>query len=213
MPDNPGKPMRYWNRFTAPDGTWRKNPVTGLAGPPPGEDLAALRRGLSVPPGTSLPIWRLCSAPVDDRLARRDQVTPEQRAEHAALALYGLHQQSQRTPMHKRGVSAGAALRTMRSTGAYSGDAVDRRVNAAVTATSTRVFVARLRGLVTQLRGQGLPLDYDLLVRDLMAYERPAGRAAVRERWAVAYYSRRPPGRRPDEHVSLSPRISEPCHE
>ncbi|GAA4978914.1 hypothetical protein GCM10023205_54090 [Yinghuangia aomiensis] len=195
MSDNPGKPLRYWNRFTAPNGTWRTNPVTGLAEPPPGEDLAVLRRALSVPPGTSLPVWRLCSAPTDDRLARIGQVTREQRAEHAALGLYGLHQQSQRSPMHKRGVSVGVALRNLRNCGTYSEDAVDRRVNAAATATTTSVLVTRLRGLVTQLRGQRLPLDYDLLLRDLMAFERAAGRATVRERWGAAYYGWRVPAK------------------
>jgi CRISPR system Cascade subunit CasB len=189
MSDQPKQKLRYWNLFATPDGSWRAHPVTGILGPPPGEDLAALRTGLSVPPGASVKVWRFCVTPADDRLARRGVVTREQKAEHAALALYGLHQQSQRTSsMHKRGVSVGAALRTLRGTGAYSEEALDRRVNAAATATSTPALLSRLRSLVTQLRGQGIPLDYDLLLRDLVAYDRAEGRPAVRERWGAAYY-------------------------
>ncbi|UGQ10910.1 type I-E CRISPR-associated protein Cse2/CasB [Yinghuangia sp. ASG 101] len=115
-------------------------------------------------------------------------ISAEQKAEHAALALYGLHQQSQKNPMHKPGVSVGAALRTLRGSGEYSEAALDRRVNAAATATSTAALLKRLRGLVTQLRGEGIGWDYDLLLRDLVAFDHPARRSSVRRGWGAAYY-------------------------
>ncbi|UGQ10909.1 hypothetical protein LO772_29510 [Yinghuangia sp. ASG 101] len=62
---------RYWNRFAGPDGKWCRHPVTRIVGPPPGEELAALRTGLSAPPGAAMRLWPFCVSPTNDALARR----------------------------------------------------------------------------------------------------------------------------------------------
>lgn len=182
----------YWRRFVRPDGGWRVDERTGQPKRPPGEDLAKLRSGLGPETRRTVEVWRFCATPVDDCLARRNEISDAHRAELAALALFGLHQQAQRAPMHCPKVRVGQALRALRSSGKFSEQAVDTRVNTAATATNPRALLVHLRGLVTQLRTISQPLDYDLLLADLRDFQRSAGRARVRERWGLAYYGWKP---------------------
>jgi CRISPR system Cascade subunit CasB len=186
------QPRRYWAQYVGADNGWRFNPAAGSRISPPGEDLAVLRAGLGREAGTVPAMCRFYTSAVDDRLARRDQVTAEQEAEHAALALFGMHQQSRPTPMHRSGVKLGEALRNLRATGKFSEEALDARVNAAATATHLRAVLIHLRGLVSQLRTMNEPLDYDLLLTDLQDFQTPDGRARVRRRWGMAYYGWKP---------------------
>ncbi|MFJ9468685.1 type I-E CRISPR-associated protein Cse2/CasB [Streptomyces caniferus] len=188
---------RYWSQCVRNDGTWRIDPKNGALAKAPGEDLAALRSGLGQPAGTVPALWPFYTSHTDG------QVTPELEAEHAALSLYGLHQQSQAHPMHKRGVGLGAALRDLRHDDRFSTEAVDRRVAAAVNTTSVPTLVYRLRGLITQLRSVKVPLDYDQLLQDIKNWHYPESRRRVRRTWGLAYHSwnARPVKPSPD-HVS-----------
>ncbi|MFD7896311.1 type I-E CRISPR-associated protein Cse2/CasB [Streptomyces sp. NPDC059743] len=174
---------RYWTQRVDENGAWRTDRRSSTSLRAPGEDLAALRSGLGRPAGTVPALWRFYTSPTDG------QVTPELEAEHAALSLYGLHQQSQSRPMHKRGIKAGTALRTLHRSGRFGEEAVDRRVAAAVHASSVPSLVYRLRGLVTQLRAVEQPLDYDALLQDITRWHSPASRQAVRRDWGLAYHS------------------------
>ena len=180
--------QRYWSRVAA-DGTWlAADPHTGRPlGPPPGEDLAALRAGLGRTAGEVPKMWRFYTCPVDDELARRGRVSVEQQAEHAALALYGLHQQSKRISMHHPKVPLGKALYRLRISQRFSPQAVDARVNAAATTTSPDALLMRLRGLIDQLRVIDQPLDYDGLMRLIQDWHYEDGRRQARRRWAVEY--------------------------
>ncbi|MER6911338.1 type I-E CRISPR-associated protein Cse2/CasB [Streptomyces sp. NPDC000594] len=162
---------RYWHRYPVRDN------------PPPGEDLAALRAGLGRAAGTVPSLWQHYTSPSDG------EVTSELEAEHGALSLYGLHQQGQSRPMHRTGTGVGAALRALRGSGKFSHDALDRRVAAAVNATTVPVLLYRLRGLIPQLRAQSIPLDYDQLTRDLRSWSYPESRQRVRRSWGLAYYT------------------------
>lgn len=177
-PTPPMPPLRYWTQRVRSDGSWRNERIKA-----PGEELAALRAGLGHSAGTVPALWGFYTSPTDG------QVTPELEAEHAALSLYGLHQQSQSQPMHKRGVSLGAALRGLRHNDRFSGEAVDRRVAAAVNTTSVPALVYRLRGLVTQLRAIKQPLDYDRLLQDIKGWHHPEARRRVRRSWGLSYHS------------------------
>jgi CRISPR system Cascade subunit CasB len=183
MPATNDRPLRYWTQYVASDGTWSKK-----EGRPPGEDLAALRAGLSREAGTVPALWPHYRSPVDDRLARRSEVSDEQKAEHAALALYGLHQQARSDPMHQPGVRLGQALRQLHRSGKFTQEAVDRRVNAAASATQVSALLTHLRGLITQLRTIGQPLDYDRLLDDIRDWQRPDTRQRARRRWGLDYY-------------------------
>ncbi|MDG4534907.1 type I-E CRISPR-associated protein Cse2/CasB [Streptomyces sp. AV19] len=172
---------RYWTRRIRDDGTWRTQ--GGVAVPAPGEDLAALRAGLGRSAGTVPKLWPFYTSETDGR------VTPELEAEHAALALYGLHQQGRPSPMHRRRVSPGTALRALRESNRFSEEAVNRRVAATVSSTSVPAFVYRLRGLIAQLRLINQPLDYDELLNNIKDWHHTDARRRVRRDWGLAYYA------------------------
>ncbi|WP_228718404.1 type I-E CRISPR-associated protein Cse2/CasB [Kitasatospora acidiphila] len=177
----------YWDRYVGPDSRWRTDWATGGPALPPGEELAALRGGLGRPAMDSAKIWPFYTSPVDDVLALQDRISDEQEAEHAALALFGLHQQSQVAPMHRNGVKVGQALLALRRSGKFSEDAVDRRVSTMAGATSVPALLMHLRGLITQLRAVQQPLDYSHLMADIRSWHDVERRPAVRRRWALGY--------------------------
>ncbi|MCX4551284.1 type I-E CRISPR-associated protein Cse2/CasB [Streptomyces sp. NBC_01387] len=180
--------QRIWHRYIAADGAWRRKNGTAAEKRPPGEDLAVLRRGLGRPAGTVLEMFPFYTCPVDDFAARRGEVSAEQEAEHMALALYGLHQQSQDRPMHRDGVGLGRAMLVLRRHDRTSDEAVDSRFQQAFSATSTAALQLRVRGLVTQLKDIKQPLDYNRLVSDIHDWNRPESRSRVRRRWGLDYY-------------------------
>ncbi|MEU9704026.1 type I-E CRISPR-associated protein Cse2/CasB [Streptomyces sp. NPDC047981] len=180
--------QRIWHRYTAADGTWRRKSGNAAEQRPPGEDLAVLRRGLGRPAGTVLEMFPFYTCPVDDFAARRGEVSAEQEAEHIALALYGLHQQSQNAPMHRDGIGLGRAMLELRRHDRTSDEAVDSRFQQAFSATATAGLQLRLRGLITQLKDIKQPLDYDRLASDIHQWSRPDTRSRVRRRWGLDYY-------------------------
>jgi CRISPR system Cascade subunit CasB len=199
-------PLFYWARYTSGNGRWRRTAGRSPEGPP-GVELAALRRGLGREPGSVPAMWPFYVLTNDE-----GERTPEFDAEHAALTLFAVHQQSQALPMHRAGIGLGTAVLELRKrrgggppdtsakTAAGSApdwskvDAVDRRFGAAATATDLDELVMHLRGLVTQLRGIGQPLDYDTLHAELRDWTSPRGAGRVRRRWGMQYFTRsRPP--------------------
>ncbi|WP_229925937.1 type I-E CRISPR-associated protein Cse2/CasB [Streptomyces longispororuber] len=200
-PENSGRSrVPYWRRYLRADGTWV--PSMADAGPP-GEELADLRSGLGQPVGSVMALWPYYATETDGAL------TPELEAEHGAVTLYGLHQQGQRRPMHRRHVGLGQALRRLRDSEKFLEKALDRRVEAAATTTSVPALLYRLRGLVTQLRGQSVPLDYDLLMRDLLMWMEPEPRKWVRSRWGLGYYARGGQGGTGSRDAAAAARVSQ----
>ncbi len=187
MSETTAAPHLYWDRYVGPDHRWRTDPLTKRELKPPGEELAAMRAGLGRPAMDHPKLWPHYTSPVDDFLAMRDEVSVEQHAEHAALTLFGLHQQSQNTPMHRQGIKLGKALLALRQNGKFSEDAVDRRVATLAGVTSVPALLVHLRGLITQLRTIGQPLDYTHLMADILAWHTVEQRSAVRRRWALGY--------------------------
>jgi CRISPR system Cascade subunit CasB len=174
------RPPHYWLRHTDGEGAWTRR------GPVPGEDLAALRRGIGREPGTVPPMW-----PHYTQLDDAGHVTPRLRAEHLALTLFAVHQQSQARPVHRTGVGLGTALLALRRSGKFSEEALDRRVGATATATSVGEVARHLRGLITQLRSVDVVpgLDYTRLFRDLWDWDDSERRAKVRRRWGAQYFA------------------------
>ncbi|MFH8491944.1 type I-E CRISPR-associated protein Cse2/CasB [Streptomyces longisporoflavus] len=185
VPGNTPRRVRYWHRYLRADGTWVLQVDNNG---PPGEELADLRAGLGQPTGSVMALWPYYATETDG------QFTPELEAEHGALTLYGLHQQSQKRPMHQQHLALGQALRRLRDSEKFLDSALDRRVEAAATTTSVPALLYRLRGLIPQLRSQAIPLDYDQLMRDLRQWSHPEPRQWVRRRWGLAYYAHGTPG-------------------
>lgn len=181
MPPDQGRP-HYWQVHTEGDGSWRKTASSPGQGPP-GDALAALRRGIGREPGETPQMWRYYTT-----LQQSGAVSDRLRAEHLTLTLFAMHQQSKAQPVHRNGVGVGTAIHELRASGKFSADAVDRRFNVAATATSLRELAHHLQGLLTQLRNvDGAALDYTQLYEDLRWW--PAGPALVRRRWGSQYFT------------------------
>lgn len=147
---------------------------------------AALRRAATLPVGADPRTWELTVAGVSP-WAREDEATDDERAVHAALTLYALHQQSKDRPMHRRGPGLGAAVRVL-GEATRAKDAVRRRFEALGTAATFPELLHHARGLVGQLRSAGIPMDYARLARDLRDWQDPARSASVRLRWGREYH-------------------------
>jgi CRISPR system Cascade subunit CasB len=169
----------YWQRHTDGQGNW------GGRGSPPGADLAALRRGIGREPGSAPEMW-----PYYTTLTADGAITQRLRAEHLALTLFAVHQQSQAQPVHRDGVGLGAAVLALRQSKKFSPEAVDRRFGAAATATSLNEVAHHVRGLITQIRGL-VPqpgLDYTRLFNDLRSWQSTEWRTRVRRHWGSQYF-------------------------
>jgi CRISPR system Cascade subunit CasB len=118
------------------------------------------------------------------------QVTWALQAEHTALTLFAVHQQSRPKPMHVADIGLGRAVRALHTgeKAKFSQDAVNRRFAAAATATSTAELALHLRGLISQLNDIGQALDYSRLVKDLIAWQDVNRISQVRRRWGGDYF-------------------------
>ena len=150
--------------------------------------LAKLREAIQSEPGTVPEIWEWTQCPVDDRAS--DEPTYEERAVHAAMCLYALHQQGRLEGMHRSGRGLGAAVRVLTGPEAAPDSAVRRRFAKILTATSMPEALHHLRGLVTQFRSAQPPiaLDYGMLADDLYTMQFPDGLDTVALRWSRQYY-------------------------
>lgn len=126
----------------------------------------------------------------DDYFGGGDAVAPRERAAHAALVLYAVHQASQPVKQHQPGVRPGQALR--RLPGAQDEQSpVLRRFASLMAASTFDATVYHLRSLMTLLRRERIPLDHVALYRDLIALQDPRRAAGVRRRWGRDYFSNR----------------------
>lgn len=153
-----------------------------LTAPDAGRILADLRRGLGREAGDVPEMWTHYTT-----LNREGHRTAYLRAEHAALSLFGLHQQSRRTLMHVEKVELGDAVLNLRQAKGTSEEAVDTRMGMVATSTDTTELIGHLRGLVTLLRGHEQPLDYTRLFSDLCHWDDPVRRPRIRRRWGGQY--------------------------
>lgn len=151
--------------------------------------LATLRSGVGRAPGDVSGLWRHYRVVVPDKVAAFGDIHPDLAAEHVALTLFAVHQQSQSARMHQNGSPLGTSLRALRAAAFKDNpDALDRRVNAAAATDSVNELAVHLRGLVKLLRDQQIPLDYTTLVRDLADWHYQDARSRVRRRWGAQYY-------------------------
>lgn len=158
--------------------------------------LAQLRHAVMKEPGADPSVWEITVGHLPGSPATSDAPTTTERAAHTALTLYATHQQSRAEGMHVPGIGLGTAVRRLGHV-TDAEDAVRRRFDAAATAAVFAETVHHLRGLVTQLRGARVGLDYGRLADDLDQLQRPGGADKVRLRWARQYY-------RTQQHVPTS---------
>ena len=153
--------------------------------------LARLRRAVTAEPGGDPSVWfEIFDGFPDSLLGHTDEPSAAERAAHAAITIYAVHQQSRVEPMHRKGVSLGAAVRLLGQKTA-SEEATLRRFHALGTASSLPETMHHLRGLATQLRGASVGLDYGRLARDLNRLQNRRTAPGVRLEWGRDYYRNR----------------------
>lgn len=153
--------------------------------------LARLRRAVTAEPGSDPGVWydTFDGFPAS-LVGAGDAPSAAERAAHAAITLFAVHQQSRNEPMHRKGVSLGAAVRALSPDGSND-DPVLRRFHTLGTAASLPETLHHLRGLVTQFRGASIGLDYGRLAVDLYMLQDPRRAPDVRRLWGRAYYRSR----------------------
>ncbi len=150
--------------------------------------LAALRQSLGRDPGTDPRIWDLTMEEVESRYEPRGSASVEEWAVHIALTSYALHQQSQTAPMHVPGESFGKALLSLcqmkerEREGASKG--VRRRLNALVTASSSKEFQHHLGALIRMLRSERIGFDYAAFAGQIVWFLNPRTRKSAQLQWA-----------------------------
>ncbi|GAA1448847.1 type I-E CRISPR-associated protein Cse2/CasB [Nocardiopsis tropica] len=156
--------------------------------------LAKLRRGAGKPieavpelVGLTLDHRFYETFPVEDPSTEAAEA-----AAHEALTLYALHQQSKRERgMHKRGSGLGGAVRRLMPGGDID-EPLRKRFVQAGSAADHATRLDRLRGIVSLLRTEDIPLDYGLLADQLHDARTPAGAARVRRAWGRGFQAHRP---------------------
>ncbi|HRP99724.1 MAG TPA: type I-E CRISPR-associated protein Cse2/CasB [Terrimesophilobacter sp.] len=157
--------------------------------------LARLRRAVGDEPGSNPVVWRETLGLPEQYTGRGDDPSRAERAVHFALTLFATHQQSQGQAMHRGGYGLGRAARQLGVSGAASEQAVLRRFQSLGTASSLTEAAVHARGLVTQFRSAGIPLDYGRLAVDFVRFQDPRHVASVRLNWGRDYYrAHRGPG-------------------
>ncbi|WP_446045460.1 type I-E CRISPR-associated protein Cse2/CasB [Streptomyces olivaceus] len=165
---------RYWSTF--------------LPGHPrAGADLAALRSGVGRVAGTVPAMWPFYRTRVSAPLRDKGALTRDLVAEHAALTVFGLHQQGRTVRLHVPGTTPGDACRTLLARGSGTDRTpVERRLGALLTSLDAGELAQHLRGFVPLLRRAGIGLDYDGLRRALRYWDdpqRPQEQPRIRSRW------------------------------
>lgn len=148
--------------------------------------LRGLRDGISGEPGTVPAMRDAHRVRLTDAIRESDRLPDSYIAEHAALTLFGRHQQTTAEPAHRPGTGLGWACRELRRAARFSDSAVERRLMAAAGAQDLHELVQHLYRLVPLLGQAGIGLDYNRLLGDFIRWEGP-GRGRVLRAWGLQY--------------------------
>lgn len=150
--------------------------------------MARLRHGVTAPPGSVPDIWEDTLGELPKELTgRTDDPNAWETAAHFAITLHAVHQQSRIKPMHRGdGATVGRAAAKLGQVA--SAEAVRRRFHIIATATTPDARLTHLRGLITQLRSESIPLDYGQLSVDLRRLSNPNLVKGVILRWGRDFH-------------------------
>ncbi|MFV0459089.1 MAG: type I-E CRISPR-associated protein Cse2/CasB [Actinomycetales bacterium] len=145
-------------------------------------ELAVLRRGTG---GGAMDAWELIYRYIPDELTGSgDEITTTEMSFATSLGLFALHQQGRSLPMFRSQFGLGTAVRRLILRQPSAEDATMRRFKTLGSASTWNGRVHHLRGVISQLRSEQVPLDYGQLARDLVLLQGRATADAVRQRWA-----------------------------
>ncbi|MFD9793365.1 type I-E CRISPR-associated protein Cse2/CasB [Streptomyces sp. NPDC059070] len=148
--------------------------------------LRGLRDGIGNEPGTVAAMRDAHRVRVTDASSSSDRLSGLFIAEHAALTLFGRHQQAAAEPAHQPGAGLGTACQRLRRTAEFSERAVQQRLIAAATASDLDELVQHLYRLVPLLGRAGIGLDYTRLMYGFAAWHSPAQDRILRS-WGLQY--------------------------
>ena len=153
--------------------------------------LANLRKGVGRAPGEIPELWGSFLQNMPEELySHSGKPSRAEWAVYTALTLFALHQQghdSVKDPMSKSDVPFGSAIAKL----VHSDDEKERvlrRFNTAATSSDIGEAAYHLRTLIQLLRGEGIPLDYPSLAKDLYLYQNSEYTSSVRLRWGQDFY-------------------------
>lgn len=134
--------------------------------------LADLRHADAAHAGTDPALWEITLGHLPEDLVGHgaSPATYAERAVHAAVVLYAIHQQSRPSPMHAKAIGLGQAVRMLsarRSTSTEWDPGTVSRFQHLCRAQQWAIRIENLRGLVTLMRSEDVPLDYGRLAADL----------------------------------------------
>lgn len=158
--------------------------------------LARLRRCALDEPGADPAVWQVTIGGLPGALQGGKDISVAERAVHATLVLYAVHQQSNTTPMHQTKRGLGSAVQTLANVRGRDGapdQASIRRLHQVVLATDPPGRLYHLRGLIMLLRGEStpIPLDYGQLAADLYRLFDPRQNSdSVVARWGRELHNR-----------------------
>ena len=153
--------------------------------------LADLRKGVGRAPGEIPELWGVFLQNMPETFySTSRKPTRAEWAVYTALTLFAVHQQGHdpnSDPMNRTGASFGSAVgRLVKSDDDEA--RIIRRFNTAATSSDIAEAAYHLRTLVQLLRGDGIPLDYPALARDLYLYQNSEMAPSVRLQWGRDFY-------------------------
>lgn len=179
-------------------GTYVAARIHWLMGASPGElrpearaMLAQLRQASAAEPGTAPAVWPVTAEGIPE-LPETQRLRVEA-AIHMALTQFATHQQGQSAPMYVPKQAFGRAVRRL-----AQGQASDvnkpqdspiyRRFTAMSMATHLDGLLAHSRGIIAQLRSEGIGFDYARYADDLYWFQVPGQAASVHRRWGRDFH-------------------------
>lgn len=161
--------------------------------------LATLRQAGLNAPGNDPRSWGLLFDGMPQELmARGEYASKSENAIQSALVLFAHHQASRSTPVHRQGVSLGAAVGTLalaRSRDEGHDESTLRRFQMAAMGQTHTSRVRGLQQIISMMNSEAstlIGLDYGQLASDLYSLQWPDRAARVRLAWGRAIH-RRPP--------------------
>ncbi|MGN1197163.1 MAG: type I-E CRISPR-associated protein Cse2/CasB [Acetatifactor sp.] len=158
-------------------------------------ELAKIRRGVGMMPGENPDLYGFFLQDMPEEFwSQKGDITKEEWACYLAITLYSLHQQSNSTKLHNmhtdKQESLGSALRKLAR---IKGDDNARerllkRLQTIITSKDMNEFSYHLKGVITLLRNDGIPLNYAEFAQDIYDFQFEESKNKVGLRWGQDYF-------------------------
>lgn len=157
-------------------------------------ELAKLRRGVGRIPGENPGLYGFFLQDMPEEFwSLNGEVTEAEWACYLAVTLYSLHQQSNSPKLHnmhtsKKRESLGSALRKLAAAqgDTNAGERMQKKLQMVITSKDMSELSHHLKGIITLLRNEGIPLNYAELAQDI--YDFQFEKSKVSLKWGQDYF-------------------------